>query len=144
MQVAVEYIGWIQEERAKINRADLEDIEFFENGMKLEIPKEVIEKFEYCGLNNTDFILSGEYKRRRVKMGNCEHANLYPSMPLQFKMMRCGHYLIQGDWECTDCNEWIRLEMEDEWDGGEGSKTKDGKYQYQRIKGENKMVKLKL
>lgn len=62
MQVAVEYIKWIQEERTKVNRAKLEDIEFFENGMKIDIPKEVIDKFELTGLNNIDFIWSGFYK----------------------------------------------------------------------------------
>ena len=62
MQVAVEYIKWIQEERWKVNRAKLEDIEFFENGMKIDIPKEAIDKFELTGLNNIDFIWSGFYK----------------------------------------------------------------------------------
>lgn len=62
MQVAVEYIKWLQEERAKINRVPLEEIEFFENGMKLDIPKEIIEKFDFTGLNNIDFIWSDFYK----------------------------------------------------------------------------------
>ncbi len=64
MKVAVEYLKWIQKERAKINRAKLEDIEFFENGMKVDIPKEVIDKFAFTGLNNIDFILSGFYEER--------------------------------------------------------------------------------
>ena len=75
-------------------------------------------------------------------MSNCEHLNLYPDMRLQLKMADCGHYLIHGHWECQDCKEWIFLECEDEWDGREGNKTKDGQYQYQVIDGKNKMVKL--
>jgi hypothetical protein len=61
MKVAVEYIKWLQEERAKINRLELKDIQFFENGMVLDIPEDVIDEFEYIGLNNTDFILSEYY-----------------------------------------------------------------------------------
>ncbi len=63
MQVAIEYINWLQEERAKINRADLRDIEFFENGMKLDIPQEILDNFEFTGLNNIDFIWSDFYKK---------------------------------------------------------------------------------
>lgn len=62
MEVVIEYIKWLQEERAKINRVALEDIEFFEDGMKLEIPKKIVEDFAFVGLNNIDFILSGFYK----------------------------------------------------------------------------------
>ena len=61
MKVAIEYIEWIAEERAKINRAELEDIEFFKEGMKLDISQKKINEFKFCGLNNIDFILSGFY-----------------------------------------------------------------------------------
>ncbi|KKN70099.1 hypothetical protein LCGC14_0434240 [marine sediment metagenome] len=64
MQIAVEYISWLQEERAKINRTELEDIEFFKDGMKLDIRKEAMEAWDLTGLNNVDFITSGEYKRK--------------------------------------------------------------------------------
>ncbi len=62
MEVAVEYIKWLQQERAKINSMALEDITFLENGTKLDMPKELIKKFAFAGLNNIDFILSGFYK----------------------------------------------------------------------------------
>ena len=73
-------------------------------------------------------------------MEKCLHENLYPDTKLQFKMMRCGHFLIHGYWECQDCKEWIFLEMEDEWEGRVGKKTKDGKYQFQEVTHKNKMV----
>lgn len=76
------------------------------------------------------------------KLKPCLHLNLYPSVPLQLKMMNCGHFLIQGDWECTDCGEWLVLECHDEYEGREGTKTKDGEYQYQRVNHKNKMIKL--
>ncbi len=62
MQVAVEYIKWLEEERAKINRQPLAAIEFFEGGMKLSIPDREIENWELTGLNNIHFITSGCYK----------------------------------------------------------------------------------
>lgn len=76
-------------------------------------------------------------------MSECKHLNLYPDMNLQIKMGGCGHFLMHGYWECTDCKEWIFIECEDEWDGREGTKSKDGKYQYQRIDGKNKIVNIK-
>ncbi len=58
MKVAIEYVHWLMEEKSKINRAALEDVELFENGMKLDIPQKVIDEFGYTGLSNVDFILS--------------------------------------------------------------------------------------
>jgi len=63
MKVAVEYINWLQEERSKINMVPLEEIEFFENGMKVNINKAVVDEFTFTGLINVDFITSGFYKR---------------------------------------------------------------------------------
>lgn len=58
MQIAIEYVHWLTEEKSKINRANLHDLEFFKNGMKLDIPKKVLDDFELTGLSNVDFILS--------------------------------------------------------------------------------------
>lgn len=63
-RIAIEYIQWLQKERAKINLAKLEEIEFFKNGMKLDISKDVIDAFELTGLNNADFISSGFYRKK--------------------------------------------------------------------------------
>ena len=70
MQIAIEYIRWIQEERAKINREKLENIEFFENGMKLDIPQKVYDDFKFIGLNNIDFIWSDFYKEKPNENSN--------------------------------------------------------------------------
>jgi len=64
MKVAIEYVNWLTEERAKINRVPLEDLEIFENGMKLDIPRKVIDDFVFTGLCNTDFILS-DFREKR-------------------------------------------------------------------------------
>lgn len=58
MQIAIEYVNWLMEERSKINRVALEDLEIFENGRKLDIPQKVIDDFGLTGLSNVDFILS--------------------------------------------------------------------------------------
>ncbi len=58
MKIAIEYVEWLMEEKSKINRQKLGDIELFENGMKLDIPQKVIDDFELTGLSNVDFILS--------------------------------------------------------------------------------------
>lgn len=63
-------------------------------------------------------------------------------MALQMKMAKCGHFLIQGHWECGDCKKWIFIECDDEWNGTEGTISKDGKYKYKRINGKNKIVPL--
>jgi hypothetical protein len=35
---------------------DLLEIEFYQNGILVEIPQQVLSEFSYLGLNNTDFI----------------------------------------------------------------------------------------
>ena len=62
MKVAIEYIDWIIEERAKINRANLRDIEFYKDGMRIDIPEKILSDFECIGLSNIDLITSGFYK----------------------------------------------------------------------------------
>lgn len=63
MKIAIEYIRWLQDERVKINKTLLGEIEFYENGMKVIIDKATIEDFAFTGLANIDFILSDFYKR---------------------------------------------------------------------------------
>ena len=46
-----------------INGPDLEDIVFFSNGKKVDIPKEVIDEWEYIGLTNSMFILDYEWPK---------------------------------------------------------------------------------
>ncbi len=58
MKIAIEYVKWLMDEKSKINRVSLEELEIFENGMKLDIPTKVIDAFELTGLSNVDFILS--------------------------------------------------------------------------------------
>lgn len=61
MKVTIEYLQAIQDERARINNTPLNEIEFYENGKKIEIDEDIIKEFEFTGLNNIDFITSGFY-----------------------------------------------------------------------------------
>ncbi len=62
MKVLIGFVLWLQDQRNAINAADLGDIDFMEDGEKVDIPKEKIKEWEFTGLNNTDFITSGFYK----------------------------------------------------------------------------------
>ncbi len=72
MKIAIEYIEWLQTERDKINHAQLEEIEFFENGVKVDIPQKTVFDFDLTGLSNIDFIQSGYYKKGRLAKENLE------------------------------------------------------------------------
>jgi len=63
MIVNIERILELKEELRKINEAELSDIEFHENGKKLEIDPKNIEDWAFVGLNNVDFITTHSYKR---------------------------------------------------------------------------------
>lgn len=76
---------------------------------------------------------------KKLLTRRCKHNNLYPSMKLQMKMMNCGHFLMNGYWECTDCGNWIFIECEEEWNGTEGVVSKDGKREHRRVDRKNKI-----
>lgn len=67
-RIDVEYVKKIQAERKRINDLELKDIEWYENGKKLDIDPEVLEEFKFTGLCNTDFIISDVYKGKGTKM----------------------------------------------------------------------------
>lgn len=64
MKIAIEYIRWLQQERIRINKASIRDIEFYENGMVVEVDPACIDEFEFTGLNNTDFIITDFYQQQ--------------------------------------------------------------------------------
>ena len=59
MRVDIEKILKIEEERAKINRLNFREIEWYENGKKIDIPSRIKSEWETTGLNNVDFVLTG-------------------------------------------------------------------------------------
>lgn len=62
MRVDIETVIGFQKWRDQINRLDLNEIEFFENDIELNISKAKDHFFRFTGLNNLDFITSGAYK----------------------------------------------------------------------------------
>lgn len=62
MRIDIEHVRKIQEERMKINSVPLEQIEWYEDGKKVETNPGIIDDFLFTGLNNTDFIISEAYK----------------------------------------------------------------------------------
>ena len=68
MIVNVETIYQLKSELTDINLAILEDIEFYENGEKIDIPKEYIEEWSFIGLSNCDFITTEFYKHGKSEI----------------------------------------------------------------------------
>jgi len=64
MKIDVEEVRQLQKRIDQINRAKITDINFYENGVKLEIPENVYHEWSYIGLNNMDFINLNFYKRK--------------------------------------------------------------------------------
>ncbi len=61
-KISIEFIKRLHRHRSLINSEDLENIEFYEKGKKVDIDPKLIEEFKFTGLNNIDFIVSGYYK----------------------------------------------------------------------------------
>jgi len=64
MRVDIEHVRKLQEERMKINSAELKDIEWYEDGEKVEIDPKTLEDFRFTGLCNTDFIIYDAYREK--------------------------------------------------------------------------------
>ena len=62
MRIDIEHVRKIQEERMKINTVPFKQIEWYEDGKKVNISPKIAEDFLFTGLNNIDFIISEMYK----------------------------------------------------------------------------------
>ncbi len=58
MEVSVEEIMRISRERQAINKLEFRNIVWTYQGKPLDIPSQLLDDFEICGLNNIDFITS--------------------------------------------------------------------------------------
>lgn len=61
MRVDIERLHELKAELNKINRADIEALEFYEEGKKINVPLELIQKWRFIGLNNVEFITTDFY-----------------------------------------------------------------------------------
>jgi len=64
MRVDVEDIYALQDERARYNRLDLKDIEFYHDGELVTIPEEVLEEWRFTGLSNICFVMNYEWPEK--------------------------------------------------------------------------------
>ena len=60
--ISVEFINGLMEQRAIINRLDIQEIAFVENGKELALPDGLVDDWKFSGLDNVGFITSGRYK----------------------------------------------------------------------------------
>ena len=67
MRVDIEKIQILRKKLRDFNQLSIYDMEFYEDGKKLEIPKEVLDEWELIGLNNADFIDTKFWKGKTVQ-----------------------------------------------------------------------------
>ena len=60
--ISVEDIRLLKAEMDKINKLNLDNIDFYENGQCIEISKKTKDDFSFTGLSNMDFIMTNSYK----------------------------------------------------------------------------------
>jgi len=83
MKVDIEKVRELKRQLDEINSVPIEDIEFFENGKRVEFDKDVVADWKFIGLNNVDFITSGFYKgevashKDKIKSGIDDSGNPY-------------------------------------------------------------------
>lgn len=65
MRVDIEYVKLLYQQMDIINRENLKNIEWYENGIKLNIDPELLEEWKFIGLSNVYFILNGFYRNGR-------------------------------------------------------------------------------
>lgn len=68
MKINIEDIKKHMDFQKKVNcDVELDEIDFYENGEKVEISKEIIDDWEYTGLSNIHFITSLAYTQKPKK-----------------------------------------------------------------------------
>lgn len=86
MKVDIEELRSIFKRLEEIDNVDLKDIEFFENGEKLNIPEINFEKFKFMGLINHDFIRFEIYKE-----DYSQHLTTSEILALDKRIKSCYH-----------------------------------------------------
>lgn len=66
MKVKISEIEALVQRMSEINKPELDEMQFLDdNGNELDIDKNIIEQFQFYGLNNIDFITTGFYKNKK-------------------------------------------------------------------------------
>ena len=64
MKINIEDILEIDRLRKDFNKLNLNSIDFYKDNKKIDIPKHIIEEFDYYGLSNIDFV-TGRYWEKK-------------------------------------------------------------------------------
>jgi len=73
MRIDIEEIQLLKKRLREFNRLSIYDMEFYENGEKLDISKQILKEWEFVDLNNSDFIDSEFWKARMEdSCGHCD------------------------------------------------------------------------
>ncbi len=62
VRVDIEKLRKLKEERRKLNELSFDELEFYENGVKIDISESTKRGWERIGLNNDDFIEAEYWK----------------------------------------------------------------------------------
>lgn len=68
MKIDIEEVQALKARLAEINLAQLQDIEWFKDGQKLEIKPDVLEEWKFIGLSNVEFISTEFYDTTVIKL----------------------------------------------------------------------------
>ena len=63
IRVNIEEVRALKKRLRAINNVQFKDIEWFEDGIRLEISPEVSENWRFVGMSNADFIETDYYKQ---------------------------------------------------------------------------------
>jgi hypothetical protein len=69
MKINVEEIIEQERRRREINRLELSEIEWFKDGVKLEVDPEDIEEWRFIGLSNVQFVTSCLFPAEDLGLG---------------------------------------------------------------------------
>ena len=62
MRIDCEKVRALKDALLEINLTPFDELEFYENGVKINIEKNIREDFKFTGLNNTDFVSTEFWK----------------------------------------------------------------------------------
>ncbi len=65
VRVNIEDVQEIIRKRKRINKIPFDQIRWYKDGKVLFVPFSIASDFKYTGLNNTDFVATGAYKKKR-------------------------------------------------------------------------------
>jgi hypothetical protein len=102
IQIDIEDVRELMEARARINRVDVGDIDFWFEGKRVTIPQEEADEWDFTGLNSVDFIMMRDWETQAM-MYQCEDCGGFAQeereCPYNEEMGGMSHMV----WLCNTC-----------------------------------------